>query len=70
DVFAAERYINDAIRAYPGFALARIYHIEAQIENKQYNEALSEIEAVLNMPSLSIWYIYFLKAQVLHNMGN
>jgi len=70
DVFAAERYINDAVQAYPGFVLARIYHIEAQIENKQYKEALGEIEAVLNMPSLSIWYIYFLKAKVLYSMEN
>lgn len=70
DVFAAERYFNDAIQIYPDFALARIYHIEVQIENKQFKQALSEIEAVLNMPDLKIWYIYFLKAKILFNMEN
>jgi len=70
DVFAAERYLNDAIQSYPDFALARIYHIEIQVENEQYKQALSEIEAVLNMPSLKIWYIYFLKAKVLLSMEN
>ena len=66
----SEQIINEAIQIYPGFALARIYHIESQVENEQYKTALSEIEAVLNIPSLQIWYIYFLKAGVLNNMGN
>ena len=70
DVFAAERFINDAIQIYPDFALARIYHIEIQLENQQFKQALSEIEAVLNMPRLKIWYIYFLKAKVLYSMEN
>jgi hypothetical protein len=70
DIFAAEQYISDAIELYPDFALARIYHIESQMENEQYKLALNEIEAVLNMPSLSIWYVYFLKARLLHAMGN
>ncbi len=68
--FEAERYINDAINIYPGFALARIYYLEMLIENKDFDVALSEIEAVLNYPDLKIWYIYFLKAKILFLQEN
>lgn len=67
--FAAERYLNEAINIYPGFALARIYNIEIQIKNELYDNALNEIEAVLNISSLSIWYIYYLKAKILSLKG-
>ena len=65
EVYSAERYIDNAINIYPGFALARIFNLEILIINKQYDNALNEIEAVLNIPNLSIWYIYYLKARLL-----
>ncbi|MEZ5197659.1 MAG: hypothetical protein R2764_15105 [Bacteroidales bacterium] len=69
EVFVAERYLNDAINIYPGFALARIYNLEIQIQNELYDNALNEIEAMLNISSLSIWYIYYLKAKILSLKG-
>ncbi len=67
---AAERLFNESIQTDSEFSLARVYHIETQLENEQYNEVLAEIEAVLNIESLNIWYIYFLKAKTLYLMGN
>ncbi|OQX78741.1 MAG: hypothetical protein B6D61_04820 [Bacteroidetes bacterium 4484_249] len=65
DIFPAERFIKEAINIYPGFALARIYELEMLIENKEYDNSLTEIEAILNIPNLSIWYIQYLKARIL-----
>jgi tetratricopeptide (TPR) repeat protein len=70
EAISAERYINDAINIYPGFALARVFNLEMLIKNEQYDIALNEIEAVLNIPNLSIWYIYYLKARVLFLQNN
>ncbi len=67
---SAERYFYDAINLYRDFVLARIYHIEIRIDNNELTDASNEIEAVLKMPSLQIWYIYYLKAKVLMKQNN
>lgn len=66
EIHISERYFDEAINIYQSFALARIYHLELLINNNQYSNALNEIEAVLNISNLSIWYIYYLKAKVLY----
>lgn len=66
EVFSAERYINEAINIYPGFAIARIYNLKILINNKQYDLALNKIEDALKMPGLSIWYIYYFQSKVLY----
>lgn len=64
EIFSAERYFNDALNIYPGFTLANIYNLKILLDSKQYDLAANKIEIVLELPELSVWYIYYLQSKL------
>jgi tetratricopeptide (TPR) repeat protein len=69
EMFTAERYLDEAINTYPGFALANIYGIKALIDSKHFDLATQKINAAMELPELSIWYIYYLQS-ILYYLQN
>ena len=64
EIFIAERYLDEAINIYPGFALANIYGIKILIDSKQFDLATQKIENAMELPELSVWYIYYLQSKL------
>ncbi len=68
EMFSAERYFNEALDIYPGFALANIYNVKILIDSKQFDLAGNKIESALELPELSVWYIYYLQSELLFSL--
>lgn len=66
EIFSAEIFLSEAINIYPVFALANIYYLKILIDSKQFEQAQTKIEQVLEKPELSLWYIYYLQSKVLY----
>lgn len=64
EIFSAERYFNDALNIYPVFTLANIYNLKILLDSKQYDLAANKFEIVLELPELSVWYIYYLQSKL------
>lgn len=62
--FTAERYFAKALNIYPEYIEPRKYKIEFLMENRDYSDALAEVNSALS--NCPFWYFYYQKANILY----